>query len=83
MTVSMTADWKVTDVRISSVGFNELGAAHVTFGWVAADADDKPVGFGELTLRRFDGWDIEAETLGADFAKKVLAFIIDSGKVIE
>lgn len=83
MTKAPSAEWTVKDVRISSVAYSEDGAASVVLGWTAEGPDGKPAGFGQLTLRRLDGWDIETETLGADFAKKVLAFIVDNGKVIE
>lgn len=83
LTRAAFAEWKVTDVRISAVAYREDGAASVVLGWTAEGPDGKPAGFGELTLRRLDGWDIETETLGPDFAKKVLAFIVDNGKIIE
>lgn len=81
--MSAMADWRIHDVRIAGVSFTETGAASVSLGWVAVDADGKMAGSGELTIQRLDGWIIDAEARGPELAKKVLAYIVDNGKIIE
>lgn len=81
-------EWTVTGVHLSGVGAGNLGElgleGSVILAWTAALPTGEAAGFGELTLQFMEGkWQMQTETLGSEFAGKVLAFLAANATVVE
>lgn len=73
-------DWEITDVDIDEAGPAHPNGLYFIIGWAT-----KGHGFGELTFYKDKDGNIEVqtETLGKAFAKKVLCALVDKAKKTE